>query len=134
MKSWTLPVLLSFCILFAAGQDRQAPLPDKASIFDRYVRQALALWKTQGMSIVAVKDGRVVFLYTPDAAKQDAYIQNAQKRSYDVLLMNSPIDNHFISHLEQHLDKTSLKRVDSDVMDKLIQKDEAIETVLSDAR
>lgn len=61
MKSWTLPVLLSFCILFAAGQDRQAPLPDKASIFDRYVRQALALWKTPGMSIVAVKDGRVVF-------------------------------------------------------------------------
>jgi molecular chaperone HtpG len=78
------------------------------------------------------KDERVVFLYTPDAAKQDAYIQNANKRSYDVLLMNSPIDNHFISHLEQHLDKVSLKRVDSDVMDKLIQKDAAIENVLND--
>ncbi|HVU55747.1 MAG TPA: serine hydrolase domain-containing protein, partial [Puia sp.] len=45
----------------AAGQDRQTPLPDKAGIFDRYVRQALALWKTPGMSVVVVKDGRVVF-------------------------------------------------------------------------
>jgi molecular chaperone HtpG len=39
--------------------------------------------------------------------------------------MNSPIDNHFISQLEQKLEKTSLKRVDADVADKLIKKDEA---------
>lgn len=78
------------------------------------------------------KDGKVVILYSPDAAKQDAFIQNANKRSYDVLLMNSPIDNHFIQHLEQHLENTSLKRVDSDVMDKLIAKDEPIEAVLNE--
>ncbi|GAC1425336.1 MAG: molecular chaperone HtpG [Flavisolibacter sp.] len=69
------------------------------------------------------KDGNIIYLYTIDADKQDSYIQAANKRSYDVLLMNSPIDNHFISHLEHKLEKTSLKRVDSDVIDKLIQKD-----------
>ena len=78
------------------------------------------------------KDGNVVFLYTTDAAKHDAFIQSAGKRSYDILLMNSPIDNHFISQLEQTLEKTSLKRVDSDVMDKLIVKDEPVATILSE--
>ncbi len=78
------------------------------------------------------KDSNVVFLYTPDAAKHDAFVQAAAKRSYDVLLMNSPIDNHFISQLEQTLEKTSLKRVDSEVMDKLIPKDEPVAGILND--
>ncbi|HEY1115816.1 MAG TPA: molecular chaperone HtpG [Chitinophagaceae bacterium] len=78
------------------------------------------------------KDGSVVFLYTIDAAKQDAYIQTAQKRSYDVLMMNSPIDTHFISHLEHKLEKTHLKRVDADVIDKLIPKDEKLEHALTE--
>lgn len=73
-----------------------------------------------------------VWLYTADAARQDGYVQGATKRGYDVLLMNSPIDNHFISHLEQTLEKTRLKRVDGDVMDKLIEKDEAIASVLNE--
>ena len=55
------------------------------------------------------KDGTVVYLYTTDATKQDAFIQAAHKKSYDVLLMNSPIDNHFIHHLETKLEKTALK-------------------------
>ncbi|MCC8407970.1 molecular chaperone HtpG [Mucilaginibacter sp. UR6-1] len=78
------------------------------------------------------KDGQLVYIYTNDAAKQDSFIQSANKKGYDVLLMNSPIDNHFISHLEQKLDKTSLKRVDADVADKLIKKDDAPETVLTE--
>jgi molecular chaperone HtpG len=78
------------------------------------------------------KNGTVVYLYTPDAEKQHAYIVAAEKRSYDVLLMNSPIDNHFISYLEQEVEKTTLKRVDADVMDKLIVKEETIETVLTE--
>ncbi|HTI61841.1 molecular chaperone HtpG [Mucilaginibacter sp.] len=70
------------------------------------------------------KDDRLVYIYTNDPQKQDAFIQSANKKGYDVLLMNSPIDNHFISSLEQKLEKTSLKRVDSDVADKLIKKDD----------
>jgi molecular chaperone HtpG len=78
------------------------------------------------------KDDRVVYLYTTDATKQDAFIQAAYKKSYDVLLMNSPIDNHFIHNLEMKLEKVSLKRVDADVLDKLIVKDENRSHVLSE--
>jgi molecular chaperone HtpG len=78
------------------------------------------------------KDGRLVYLYTNDPEKQDSFIQSANKKSYDVLLMNSPIDNHFISQLEQKLEKTSLKRVDADVADKLIKKDDGLEHVLTE--
>jgi len=78
------------------------------------------------------KDGRLVYIYTNDPKKQDAFIQSANKKGYDVLLMDSPIDNHFIGHLEQKLEKTSLKRVDADVADKLINKDEQPESVLTE--
>ncbi|RPD46026.1 molecular chaperone HtpG [Paracnuella aquatica] len=70
------------------------------------------------------KNGTVVYLYTVDAGRQDAYIQAAGKKEYDVLVMNSPIDNHFIHHMEMKGEKISWKRVDADVMDKLIEKDE----------
>jgi molecular chaperone HtpG len=78
------------------------------------------------------KDGRLVYIYTNDPEKQDAFIQSANKKGYDVLLMNSPIDNHFVGSLEQKLDKTSLKRVDSDVADKLIKKDDAPAHILTE--
>ncbi|MGX5689606.1 molecular chaperone HtpG [Arcticibacter tournemirensis] len=78
------------------------------------------------------KDGQVVYIYTNDAAKQDTFIQSANKKDYDVLLMNSPIDNHFINQLEQKLEKTSLKRVDADVTDKLINKEDNPPHVLTE--
>jgi len=78
------------------------------------------------------KNGQVVYIYSNDPSKQDSFIQSANKKDYDVLLMNSPIDNHFVSHLEQKLEKTSLKRVDSSVADKLIEKGDAIESVLTE--
>jgi len=78
------------------------------------------------------KDGQVIYLYTTDPEKQHSFIQSANKKDYDVLLMDSPIDSHFISHLEQKLDKTSLKRVDADVVDKLIKKDDAPAHVLTE--
>lgn len=78
------------------------------------------------------KDGRLVYLYTTDAEKQDAYVQAAYKKGYDVLLMNSPIDNHFMQHLEMKLDKVSFKRVDADVLDKLIQKEDSSTHLLTE--
>jgi molecular chaperone HtpG len=77
------------------------------------------------------KEGRVIYLYTADAERQHSYISAAQKKDYDVLLMNSPIDTHFIHHLEMKLEKTSLKRVDADVIDKLIEKDETVKHTLT---
>lgn len=78
------------------------------------------------------KNGTVVYLYTVDAGRQDAYIQAAGKKEYDVLVMNSPIDNHFIHHMEMKGEKISWKRVDADVMDKLIEKDEERSHVLTE--
>ena len=78
------------------------------------------------------KDEQVVYLYTTDSGKQDAYIQNALNRDFDVLLMDTVIDHHFVNFLEQKLEKTQLKRVDADTMDKLIDKDENLESVLTD--
>ena len=78
------------------------------------------------------KNEQVVYLYTTDPAKQDGFIQSANKKDYDVLLMDSPIDNHFVSSLEQKLEKTLLKRVDAGVASKLIEKDEAVESILTE--
>ncbi len=71
------------------------------------------------------KNNQLIWLYTDNAERQDSYIQAAKNKSYDVLLMNSPLDTHFIQHLEMKLEKTSLKRVDADVIDKLIVKEDA---------
>lgn len=78
------------------------------------------------------KDGQTIVLYTNDAEKQDAFIQSANKKDYDVLVLDSPIDSHFINTLEQKLEKTSLKRVDADVADKLIKKDDGMANVLTE--
>jgi molecular chaperone HtpG len=68
------------------------------------------------------KNETTIYLYTIDEERQHSYVQSANKKGYDVLVMNSPIDNHFMQHLEMKLEKISFKRVDADVLDKLIQK------------
>lgn len=78
------------------------------------------------------KDKKLVYLYATDVGKQDTYIQSAKKRSYDVLIMDRVLDNHFINMLEQKLENTTLKRVDADTIDKLVDKDEKVESVLSE--
>ena len=78
------------------------------------------------------KEGQLVYLYTIDPEGQDSYVQAAIKKGYDVLLMNSPIDSHFIHNLEMKLEKTSLKRVDADVVDKLIVLEDAVKHELTD--
>ena len=59
-------------------------------------------------------------------------MQAANKKNFDVLVMNSPIDTHFIHHLEMKLEKTALKRVDADVLDKLIEKVDAVKHTLTE--
>jgi molecular chaperone HtpG len=77
------------------------------------------------------KDDQVIYLYTNDKGKQDAFIQSAKAKAYDVLLLDGVLDSHFIGHLEQKLEKTQLKRVDSEIIDKLIVKSDAVASVLS---
>lgn len=78
------------------------------------------------------KDGNVVYLYSSDVGKQDSFIQGAQAKGYDVLQLDGVLDSHFINTLEQKLEKVQIKRVDSDTADKIIDKDEKLESVLSD--
>lgn len=77
------------------------------------------------------KDKSLVYLYTTDPGKQDSFVQAAKNKSYDVLRLDGVLDNHFINTLEQKLEKTQIKRVDSEIIDKLIDKDTKMESVLS---
>ena len=92
----------------------------------------LSEYKDKVATLQTDKDGSLIYIYTNDPAKQDSFIQSANKKGYDVLLMNSPIDSHFVHNLEMKLEKTKLKRVDADVADKLITKEEQISSVLTD--
>lgn len=83
-------------------------------------------------SLQTDKENKVIHLYANDAAAQFSYTQSAKEKAYDVLLMDGPLDSHFINHLEGKLSDVRFTRVDSDVIDKLIQKDENIPSKLSD--
>ena len=78
------------------------------------------------------KEKNHIILYTSDINKQDSFIQDAKNRNYDVVIFNNVIDSHYINHLEQKLEKVQIKRVDSDILDKLIDKGDKKETVISD--
>jgi molecular chaperone HtpG len=77
------------------------------------------------------KNGNVVWLYTNDAQKQYTYIDSARKRSYDVLIFDGILDNAFGEMLERKMEKTFVRRVDAEVIDKLIPKDLELKSVLS---
>lgn len=78
------------------------------------------------------KDGNTVVLYTTDAEAQHSFVAGAQERGYDVLSMDHILDAHFIGLLEQKLEKTTFKRVDSATASQLIEKEEAPASVLSE--
>lgn len=78
------------------------------------------------------KDGNIVYLYTHDVAQQDSFINTAQAKGYDVITLDGPLDTHLAGYLEQHGgEKVQLKRVDADVIDKLIPKEETVTLSLS---
>ena len=86
-----------------------------------------------GFNVTCIdKDKNKVILYSSDIKKQDSFIDDAKKKNYDVIILDNVIDSHYINHLEQKLDKVQLKRVDADILDKLIDKNEKKETVISD--
>jgi molecular chaperone HtpG len=79
------------------------------------------------------KNGNIVMLYAANADDQHVYIANAKEKGYDVLLMSGFLDAHFINMLEQKLEKVRFTRVDANVVDKLIEKeDDAHVSKLSD--
>lgn len=70
------------------------------------------------------KDGNIVYLYSTNEEDQYSYIESARNRGYNILLMDGQLDNHFIGLLEHKLDKTRIVRVDSDIIDRLIVKED----------
>lgn len=72
------------------------------------------------------KDGNIIYLYATNQEEQHSYIEAAKEKGYDVLLMDGQLDSHFISRLEQKSEgKIRYTRVDSDVIEKLIAKENA---------
>lgn len=70
------------------------------------------------------KSGDVVYIYTTDPVSQYNYIKGANDKGYDVLVMDGQLDSHFIGLLENKIEKSRFVRVDSDVADNLIPKDD----------
>lgn len=70
------------------------------------------------------KDGNTIYLYTNDKESQFSFIDSAKAKGYDVLLMNGPLDSHFIGWFENKNEKIRFARVDADVVDNLIRKEE----------
>lgn len=70
------------------------------------------------------KDGNIIYLYTTNPVAQYNYINAATDKGYSVLVMDGQLDSHFIGLLEQKLEKSHFVRVDSDVIDNLIRKEE----------
>ncbi|MCD6346145.1 MAG: molecular chaperone HtpG [Bacteroidales bacterium] len=77
------------------------------------------------------KDGNLVYLYSNNLDDEFSFISTARKKGYDVLVMDGQFDTHYLNHLEQKLDKSRFVRVDSDVVEKLIPKEEKIEEKLT---
>lgn len=78
------------------------------------------------------KDGKTVILYTNDRETQHSFIQEAKNKSYDILVLDSPIVSHLIQKLESDKKDISFARVDADSIDKLIKKDEVVPSVISE--
>ena len=71
------------------------------------------------------KDGNLIYLYATDKEEQYSYIQGAKDKGYSVLLLDGQLDVPAIQMLEQKFEKSRFTRVDSDIIDRLIVKEEA---------
>ena len=80
------------------------------------------------------KHGKVILPYTPHVETQHSYVKEATDRGYTVLVMDGPLAAHVVSKLEQTHSDVQFKRVDADIADKLIEKDEELTSALDDAQ
>jgi len=89
-------------------------------------------YKTHVEALQKDKEENLIYLYAADVNSQHVYINAAKERGYDVLLFDGFLDTHFINMLEQKLEKIRFTRVDADIIDKLIEKDEMQVSKLSE--
>ena len=79
------------------------------------------------------KEGNLVYLYANDKEGEYSYIEAAKAKGYSILLLDGQLDNPMVSMLEQKLEKTRFSRVDADIIDRLIQKEDKKESELAKA-
>ncbi len=78
------------------------------------------------------KDGNVTYLYASNKDDQFTFIDAAKEKGYDVLLMDGQLDSHWVGLLEQKLEKSRFIRVDSDIAENIIEKEESAKVDLTD--
>ncbi|MDY6439049.1 MAG: molecular chaperone HtpG [Prevotella sp.] len=78
------------------------------------------------------KDSQLIYLYTTNAEEQYSYIEAAKAKGYSVLVMDGELDAPTVSMLEQKLEKSRFSRVDADIIDRLIVKDDVKKAELTD--
>ena len=88
-------------------------------------------YKTATESLQKNKEGKHVILYTTNPVQQDAYVQAALVKGYTVVKMETIVDSSFIQNIEMKWENTSFVRVDADIVDNLIDKQEGNESILS---
>ncbi len=87
-------------------------------------------YKTATEAIQKNKDGKQVVLYTTNPVQQDAYIQACKTKGYIVVKMETMVDAAFLNTMEMKWENTQFVRVDADIVDNLIDKQEGNESVL----
>ncbi|MFI3289382.1 MAG: molecular chaperone HtpG [Rikenellaceae bacterium] len=78
------------------------------------------------------KNGTIIMLYVDDQVEKHAFVESAKAKGYEVLEMNGQLDSHYINYYESKHKECRFVRVDSDVIDKLIQKEESVQIALTD--
>jgi molecular chaperone HtpG len=97
---------------------------EQFATFEEYVEKIKVLQTDKSENVIA--------LYTNNTTQQDLFIEAAKKRNYDVLVLDHVLDGHFINQIEGKNEKVRFKRIDSESIDKLIEKDEPKASLLSE--
>jgi molecular chaperone HtpG len=88
-------------------------------------------YRTETSALQTNKEGQLVILYSTDAVQQDSYIQAAKEKGYKVVILDTIVDASFLNTMESKWEKVHFVRVDADITDNLIDKQEAAPSVLS---
>jgi len=70
------------------------------------------------------KDKKIIYLYASDVVSQHSYIESAKNKGYDVIVMDTVLSSHFINHAERKFKDAQFMRIDSDVIEKLVRKND----------
>jgi molecular chaperone HtpG len=88
-------------------------------------------YKTATESLQKNKEGKHVIIYTTNPVQQDAYIQAAKTKGYNIVKMETLVDAAFINNMEMKWENVHFVRVDADIIDNLIDKQETNDSILS---